>query len=244
MIGSGLMSEWWDQQIRRADDLTLQAQGSKELLRFYAQLLRAQQAIYDFFRSRNGWLPSGNLENDLPVMRQALARLLTTVAAHGPQTLADEARELFKMSDEVVDEMLISYWRTSSDVQFFAKAFMQPYARWLVESGGKPSEAEPMVGQGRCPFCGGSPQASFLKSKESNAESGNRDLICAKCLSTWEFRRVVCANCGEERPNKLGYFHSPEFDHIRIEACDICKRYIKGVDLTKLGFAAPLVDEI
>ena len=33
-------------------------------------------------------------------------------------------------------------------------------------------------------------------------------------------------------------------DHIRIEACDTCKRYIKGVDLTRLGFAIPLVDEV
>jgi hypothetical protein len=30
----------------------------------------------------------------------------------------------------------------------------------------------------------------------------------------------------------------------RVEACDSCKHYIKGVDLIRLGFAAPLVDEI
>ena len=55
---------------------------------------------------------------------------------------------------------------------------------------------------------------------------------------------MVCAKCGEERPAQLGYFHSPEFEHIRIEACDTCKHYIKGVDLTRLGLAAPLVDEM
>src|ERR1044071_9782471 len=57
-------------------------------------------------------------------------------------------------------------------------------------------------------------------------------------------RPVVCENCGEERPAKLGYFHLPDFDYVRIEACDTCKHYIKGIDLTKLGLAAPLVDEI
>jgi len=31
---------------------------------------------------------------------------------------------------------------------------------------------------------------------------------------------------------------------VRIEACDSCKHYIKGVDLTRLGFAVPIVDEI
>ena len=29
-----------------------------------------------------------------------------------------------------------------------------------------------------------------------------------------------------------------------MEACDTCNRYIKGVDLTRLGLAVPLVDEI
>jgi FdhE protein len=141
-------------------------------------------------------------------------------------------------------ESLMTYWYKGSDIQFFEKAFLQPYLRWLNESGGKPVGRRVPTGERSCPFCGGNPQVSFLQNKETTAESGNRDLICATCLSSWEFRRVVCANCGEERPTKLGYFHSPEFDHIRIEACDSCKHYLKGVDLTRVGFAAPLVDEI
>jgi hypothetical protein len=51
---------------------------------------------------------------------------------------------------------------------------------------------------------------------------------------------VVCTYCCEERPAKLSYFHSPEFEHIRVEACDTCQHYIKGVDLTRLGLAVPL----
>jgi len=31
---------------------------------------------------------------------------------------------------------------------------------------------------------------------------------------------------------------------VRIEACDSCHHYIKGIDLTRLGLAVPLVDEI
>jgi FdhE protein len=85
---------------------------------------------------------------------------------------------------------------------------------------------------------------SFLKINEATSESGNRDLVCATCTINWSFRRVACAYCGEERPTKLGYFHTPEYDHMRVEACDTCKHYIKGVDLTRLGFAIPLVDEV
>jgi formate dehydrogenase accessory protein FdhE len=233
----------WDKQIERADELAAQSSGSKELLTFYAQLLRAQKQTYEFLRGRKDWLPCGDLERDLPVIRQALPELLKTVAAHGPEALASEAQGLLEASDELIDEMLISYWLNPSDIQFFAKAFLQPYGRWLVDAGVVVPRQE-FAGERRCPFCGGNPQVSYLQSKEVNAESGNRELICATCLSTWEFRRVVCANCGEERPAQLGYFQSPEYDHIRIEACDTCRHYIKGVDLTRLGFAVPLVDEV
>jgi FdhE protein len=143
-----------------------------------------------------------------------------------------------------VDEMLLEYWNSPSDTQFFAKAILQPYMRWLAESGGRPFNRGVVNSERRCPFCGGMPQVSFLKIKEATSESGNRDLVCATCTINWSFRRVACAYCGEERPTKLGYFHTPEYDHIRIEACDTCKRYIKGVDLTRLGFAIPLVDEV
>ncbi|PYS24928.1 MAG: hypothetical protein DMF72_04000 [Acidobacteria bacterium] len=238
------MSNFWNQQIERADRLAGQSSGAKELLVFYAQLLRAQQEIYESLRSRRAWLPSGDLQTDLPVIKESSFSLLQNVVSHGPALLAAEAKNLLVNGAQVTNEILIDYWRNPSDTQFFAKAIIQPYTHWLIESGAKPVGRELAGGERTCPFCGGKPQVSFLQNKERNAESGNRDLICATCLSRWEFRRVVCANCGEERPAKLGYFHSSEFDHVRIEACDSCNHYIKGVDLTRLGFAAPLVDEI
>lgn len=238
------MAEWWDKQIQRADQLAAQANGSKELLTFYAHLLRAQQEIYEYLRGRKGWLPSGELERDLPVLGDALPALLKAVESHGPGLLAAEAKDLLASDREVIEEILMRYWHNPSDIQFFGKACLQPYLKWLAETGARPVGRENAASERCCPFCGGSPQVSFLQNKETTAESGNRDLICATCLSSWEFRRVVCANCGEERPAKLGYFHSPEFDHVRIEACDTCKHYIKGVDLTRVGFAAPIVDEI
>jgi FdhE protein len=236
------MSTFWNKQIERADYLAGEASGSKELLTFYAQLLRAQKEIYESL-SKN-WLPSGDLQRDLPVLRSSITELLDRVARHGPQSLASEAEALLSSEPDVLAQELFAYWRSPSDTQFFAKSVLQPYVHWLAESGIAPTGRELAGGERTCPFCGGRPQLSFLQSKESNAESGNRDLLCATCITAWEFRRVVCANCGEERPAKLGYFHSPEFDYVRIEACDSCRHYIKGIDLTRLGLAVPLVDEI
>jgi len=236
------MSDFWDKQIERADLLGEESSGSKELVRFYAQLLRAQKEIYEELRSRKNWLPSGDLESDLAVIQASMGGLLQRVARNGPESLAEEAQVLLNTDSNVVAHELLNYWRSPSDTQFFAKSILQPYLHRLSETKATPVGRELAGGERTCPFCGGKPQVSFLQAR--SAESGNRDLLCASCLRPWEFRRVVCASCGEERPAKLGYFHSPEFDHIRIEACDSCKHYIKGIDLTRFGLAAPLVDEI
>ena len=50
-------------------------------------------------------------------------------------------------------------------------------------------------------------------------------------------------SCGEEDERRLGYFHTAAFDHLRLDTCDTCRRYLKTVDLTRLGLAVPLVDE-
>jgi len=238
------MHDFWTRQIERADHLAGQASGSQELLAFYALLLRAQQDIYEALRRREDWLPDGDLDRDLTVVQSLASGLVETVARHGPEVLSAEAQLILVAQPDVLAGDLLDQWRNPSDAQFFAKAILQPYAHWLAETGTRPAGRELAGGERTCPFCGGKPQLSFLQNKETTAESGNRDLLCATCLTSWPFRRVVCANCGEEAPAKLGYFHSPEFDHLRVEACDSCKRYIKGVDLTRFGHAEPLVDEI
>jgi FdhE protein len=239
-----LTADSWDARIKRAEELAQGATATNELLTFYVKLLQIQKNIYESLRSRRGWLPSGSLSYDLSVLREYLPPLLQVVESIGPTPLAEQAGTLMSASHEVLDEMLLEYWQTRSDKQFFAKAFLQPYGQWLVDSGASAIDHDLARSETRCPFCLGNPQVSLLSITEPGAESGNRKLICATCLSSWAFRRVVCAYCGEERPFKLGYFHTEAYDHVRIETCDTCKHYIKGVDLTRLGFAVPLVDDV
>lgn len=234
----------WDAGVRRAEHLAAKTDATKELLTFYAELLRAQKGIYESLRGREGWLPSGSLEEDLAVVRATLPSLLKAAESSGPESLAEEARALSRADEGEVDLLILDEWRAPSGSQFFAKALLQPYARWLAESGGRPLDRELEGVENRCPFCGGRAQVSVLRTREPSAEGGGRDLLCATCLTAWPFRRVLCANCGEERPAMLGYFHTPAYDHVRVEACDTCKHYIKGVDLTRLGLAVPLVDEV
>jgi FdhE protein len=238
------MKENWDNRIQRARRLASERPECNLLLAFYARLLSAQKEIYEFLRTREGWLPCGEITRDLAVLRQAVPTLLNTVKAEGPDELASQAHILLQASEGELADVLVEYWRTPSDSQFFAKALLQPYLSWLREIGAKPVDRHLEGGEDRCPFCKGKPQLSILQVKESSSESGGRDLICATCLLVWPFRRVVCANCGEENPVRIGYYHAPEYDHVRVEACDTCRHYIKAIDLTRYGLAVPVVDEV
>ena len=43
---------------------------------------------------------------------------------------------------------------------------------------------------------------------------------------------------GEEREQ------APALEHVRVDACESCRRYLKTVDRSRLGLAVPLVDEV
>ena len=131
------------------------------------------------------------LEQDLAVVQPAMHKLLDTVQLNGPAPLADEARRLIEVSESEINELLLEYWRAPSDVQFFAKAFLQPYARWLAEISAKPVDRDLENGENRCPFCAGKPQLSLLRIQEPDSEVGGRNLLCSTCLTVWPFRRVV-----------------------------------------------------
>jgi FdhE protein len=55
---------------------------------------------------------------------------------------------------------------------------------------------------------------------------------------------MLCPACGEENVEKLVIYTADQFHHVRIEACDTCRYYIKTIDLTKNGNAVPVVDEL
>jgi FdhE protein len=225
---------FWEKQIGRATELAGTTDGSKELLRFYQQLLEAQAQIYHYCATQIRL--SGKLESDLPMLHSAFGSILSIVKTAGPPPLVEQAEILENASSADVDRILLNYWILPSDNNFFAKAFLQPYGQFITSLHGL-TDANTTISEARCPACGGKPQVSILQNKEAGAESGNRDLMCAKCLSVWPFRRAVCAHCGEENPSKLSYFQTPTHDHVRVEACDTCKHYLKGVDLTRLGGA-------
>jgi FdhE protein len=118
------------------------------------------------------------------------------------------------------------------------------YARVIAqaEAEARARAALPATGvQPLCPLCGEKPVAAVLRPE---GDGGKRFLLCSLCFSEWEFRRLLCPNCGEEDPSKLAVYTAEEFPHVRVEACESCKAYLKAIDLTKNGLAVPEVDEL
>lgn len=95
--------------------------------------------------------------------------------------------------------------------------------------------------QPQCPFCGEKPVAAVLRPE---GDGGKRFLLCSLCFTEWEFRRLLCPNCGEEDKDKLPVYTAEEFPYVRVEACDTCHVYVKAIDLTRNGLAVPEVDEL
>lgn len=238
------MRESWDRCVERARQLAAADEAVHPLLTFYGGLLGLQRGLAAALTSSAKGLPTGELAEDLELLRPGIAAFLASIAAEGPELLATQARRLIDGPQKSVDDLLTMCWNHHSDRQFFAKAVLQPYARLLAEARVMPADRRLTMAENRCPFCGGTPQLGILHGAGGPLEGGGRSLLCATCLTVWPFRRVLCAYCGEEDEPRLAYFQSPSYEHLRVDACDTCRRYLKTVDLTKLGLAVPLVDEV
>jgi FdhE protein len=125
---------------------------------------------------------------------------------------------------------------------FVVDAILQPHAESAAAALGDDRNASPATpGSRRCPACGGAPVVAALREEGHGAR---RVLICGLCASEWGFPRVQCPVCAEGRFDALPVYTADGTEHVRVDACDSCRTYIKTVDLTKDGLAVPVVDDL
>ncbi len=236
----------WQRRITRAEKLGGQYTYAAEILRFYSAIARFQEKLAAEIKEVTAGTESVSFMEPLPPkMTDRFAEFLAVVQQTGSEVLRKAARDLQNGGVSCQVESLTAFWRQeeatapdrdSSD--FFARAFLQPYAVSLREASGfRWTGPTPFV----CPFCKRKPGVGVLRPL---GEGGQRSLICSFCLAEWEFRRIVCPGCGEEDHARLPVYTAEDFEHVRVEACDSCQMYIKTVDMTKSGLAEPVVDEI
>lgn len=239
----------WQRRIERAEELAGKYPFAGEILGFYADIARFQKDLYDHLedstRQQHRTKTQAAGPPELGLLLARFRPFLLVVEKTGPAPLAQVARHLDAGSNDSHTQLLNAFWdgmgpadAPAGPEQFFARAFLQPYAEFVRSRSDRRWAG---YTQSVCPFCGRQPGFGVLRPL---GDGGQRSLVCSFCLAEWEFRRIVCASCGEEDHRKLPVYTAEELAHVRVECCDTCKRYLKTVDLTKSGLAEPLVDEI
>lgn len=231
----------WEKRIRRARELAAQYPAAAQMLVFYSEVAAFQKQVFEAVAAEN---PHADAIPPLaepliaPAALKRFPALLELVDKKGPPGLAQTARELRHQGPDQWRILLDSPADGDEQHRFFARVCLQPIAEYLAFS----SKAQfSGYTESACPVCGARPQLGVLRPE---GEGGKRSLVCSRCSTEWAFRRILCPNCAEEDTAKLPRFSADEFPHVRVEACDTCKRYLKSVDLTINGLAVPLVDEI
>lgn len=244
--------EKWDARIRRANQLAEEHCFAAEALKFYERLTRYQKSLYSEIEAACGPAKVRRLggtlrrEFDASLLLPRLDGFLSLIEGIAPPPLAQATSELRGQGGGHCQAVLREFWELDlstteempSGEALISRLFLQPYAEYLADHS---DWALPPGSPAICPLCGGKPLVGVLRPEGDGAK---RFLTCFLCGMEWEYRRIVCPACGEEDVHKLAVYQAKEFAHVRVEACDICHSYIKSVDMTKNGHAAPAVDEL
>jgi FdhE protein len=233
----------WEKKLRRAQELAARHPFAGEALAFYGHVAGFQRELYAGLAKTR---PAGSLRGapELSGLFPSFPRFLALLRDTAPRPIAESAAGLTAAGEPRWREVLEDFWRSREESALdacgalIAWTFLQPYAEALAATMEKPGlPGTPPV----CPLCTAKPVAGVLRPL---GDGGKRSLVCSLCSHEWEFRRIVCAACGEEDVNRLPVYTAEELPHVRVEACDTCRCYLKTIDLTKDGRAVPVVDEL
>ena len=261
-----MKNDKWAARVHRATELTSVYPFAAEGLRFYAGVAALQCSLYtEMHRSlgNSRRIPSTRPLRDELELSQLLSKFpgfLSALGKIGPKPLAQGAAGLSGKGITAWQRAIEDFWRGGLDApaevsgveegpaggfdngtpaeRLLAWIFLQPYAEYLADRREPP---RPGGTPFTCPLCGANPIVGVLRGLGDGAK---KSLICMLCAHEWDFRRIYCPACGEEREPQMAFYAAPEIAHVRVDVCDTCHTYLKSVDLTKTGLAVPIVDEL
>ena len=246
-IGEEIVHFSFSQRKRRAEQLLAQEGcAAADLLRFYIRICEFQQRVYQSTDLSHlnppvqtpDQLMSADCDD---ILIPLLFDLFAIVRQNGPPQLAQRADSLARADRSQLHELTRKFCSGEQAVadmdRFFTLAAFQPILEKLAEA----QPARRRSDGGTCPFCGSEALLSVLRPEGLGRR---RSLLCSLCSTEWDFPRLRCASCGEERHQQLNVFTAEQFEHVRVEACETCKIYLKSIDLASHGLAVPQVDEI
>jgi len=243
----------FQRRIARAEELGAQYSSAAEILRFYAAVARFQERFYAelgqaLARSSAGVdVESGPDAFARPFPSELAGRfneLIDVVESSGPDPLREAARELRSAGESMHLELLTIFWNggETESPQPVRKIFS--HAPFAAVCGRHSCQVNFALERPGAVSVSALPAETGLGILRPLGEGGQRSLLCSFCLAEWEFRRIVCPGCGEENHAKLPVYTAEQLKHVRVEACDSCRTYIKTVDMTTNGRAEPIVDEM
>jgi formate dehydrogenase accessory protein FdhE len=242
----------YDARIRRAEKLISEQSAASELLSFYRRIATFQKGFLGQIADAGNEQPKtrqfGSVRDslDLTLLLPHFRNFFLLVEQNAPNALAAAAREIAAMPSDSWITLLTSYWelggrfdqQIGAFAQFFPRAFLQPYAAFVA---GRTAVPPVLATPRACPLCGGRPLFGVLRLE---GDGGKRCMVCSFCGYEWEFRRILCPTCGEEEEKKLPVYVAEQIPHVRVEACETCKFFVRTIDLTKDGHAVPVVDDL
>ncbi len=242
----------YEARIARAARLSVSYPFAAEFLDFYRHIAGCQKSLRASVRSSQGMESSKapvadvRASLDLTVLLPHFRGFLSVVEQHAPAALRESAHQMSLLPSDSWIASLEAYWQYAGKydqqvgafAQFLSRAFLQPYAELRAA---RMLQGPLAVTIRLCPLCGARPLMGVIRLE---GDGGKRFLLCAFCSQEWEFRRILCPTCGEQAEEKLPVYVAEQLPHVRVEACETCKFYLRTVDLTKDGHAVPLVDDL
>jgi FdhE protein len=237
-----------DQRIARARRLAQEQPPAAAMLEFYADLCEFQAEMHAPAKAPPS--PDAAFADavDIDLALKQLPAFAAWLQLHAPPPLAQTAERLRTLVDVELRQLFSLVLADDPSLDdaidgFVAEVLLQPFARAAAQT--RPPGNWPVPESGRrrarCPVCGGRPTVGALREEGHGAR---RTLTCGLCLTEWDYHRVICASCPEERFDALPVYTAEGLPHVRIEACDSCRCYIKTIDLSKDGHAVPVVDDL
>jgi formate dehydrogenase accessory protein FdhE len=249
----------WDERVDRAKKLIPLYPSAAQGLKFYVQVAEFQRRLYAEVQkalaqsTHSSALPSLRGDLDVFVLLPHFSEFLRVIEQSAPEPLAAASAFARRRSDDW-RTILENFWQdrsrsavamgpgapadtAHSSEAWLAWIFLQPYAEYLASRAVAPARGTPST----CPICGSRPIVGVLRQEGDGAK---KLLVCMLCAREWNFRRVYCPSCGEEREPRMAFYCAPEIPHVRVDVCDTCHTYVKTVDLTKSGLAVPVVDDL
>jgi FdhE protein len=241
-VGPAFQAGHWDNRIGRARSLADNSPASA-ILTFYADLAVFQRGLARSIHPdpADGW--------DLPAAVDkavgALPGFLGWLQHHAPPALAQAAGDGGAVAAGEWIRLLTQrieggHLDDDGPVAFVVEAALQPFAERAAQA--VRLKADPTrTDAARCPICASAPVAAALRDE---GQSARRSLVCSLCFTEWDYLRIHCPACEENRFDALPVYTADVPANARIDACDSCRTYIKTIDLTKDGLAVPTVDDL